>query len=168
MVDFAVNRGDDLIAGSLTSLQTRTKHAGPSDFARLLPTLAELPGARPRRTVYDWVRLQARHQFRLDLEPSEDENMSAGMFRSKIDENMKRATEPWYNDGLSQGLERQRALIRRLVAIKFGDSAAANLAALVGETADWETLGHLGEIVVEAGDEPQLLAKARETVAKSA
>ena len=168
VVDFAAHRGDDLIMGSLTSLQIGIEHAGPSDFARLLPALAELPGARLRRTVYDWVRLRARHHFRLDLEPLEDEDMSVGAFRSRIDENMKRATEAWYNDGLNQGLERQRALLRRQIAAKFGDSAAAGLAALIAQTADWETLGNLGELVVQAGDEPQLLARAQAVVAESA
>ena len=172
VVDFAAHRGDDLIAGSLTSLQIGIEHAGPSDFARLLPALAELPGTRLRQTVYKWIRLWAHHHFRLDLEPLEDEDMSVGVFRSRIDENMKRATEAWYNDGLNQGLaqglEEQRALIGRLVAVKFGDDASARLAALISETADLETLGHLGEAVVRAGDEPQLLAQAQAVVAKSA
>lgn len=165
MVDFTAHRGDDLIVGSLTLLQIGIEHAGPSDFARLLPALAELPGTRLRRTAYEWIRLWARHHFRLDLEPLEDEDMSVGVFRSRIDENMKRATEAWYNDGLVEG---QRTLLKRQIAAKFGDGAAASLTALIAEVADWETLGSLGEVVVQAGDEPQLLARAQAVVAESA
>ena len=168
VVDFASHRADDLIEGSLTSLQIGIEHAGPSDFARLLPAIAELPGARLRRTVYDWVRLRAQHYFRMQLDPLEDEDMSVGAFRSRIDENMKRATEAWFNDGLNLGLERQRDLLRRLIAAKFGDGAVASLAALVAETSDWETLGRLGEVVVQAGDESQLLAQAQAVVAMPA
>ena len=94
--------------------------------------------------------------------------MSVGVFRSRIDENMKRATEAWYNDGLNQGLvEGQRTLLRRQIAAKFGGGAAASLTALIAGTADWETLGHLGEVVVQAGDEPQLLAQAQAVVTNS-
>ena len=91
--------------------------------------------------------------------------MSVGVFRSRIDENMKRATEAWYNDGLVEG---QRTLLKRQIAAKFGDGAAASLTALIAEVADWETLGSLGEVVVQAGDEPQLLAQAQAVVAESA
>ena len=168
VVDFAARRGEDLIPGSLTSLQIGIENAGPSDFERLLPALADLPGAGLRKTAYDWIRRRARHNFGIELGLLEDEDMSVGVFRSRIDENMKRATEAWYNDGLNQGLERQRDLLRRLIATKFGDGAVAGLAALIAETTDWETLGNLGEVVVQAGDEPQLLAQAQAVVTESA
>ncbi len=59
-------------------------------------------------------------------------------------------------------------MLRRQIAAKFGDGAAASLTALIAEVADWETLGSLGEVVVQAGDEPQLLARAQAVVAESA
>lgn len=135
VVDFAAHRGDDLIAGSLTTLQ------------------------------------------------QEDEDMSVGVFRSRIDENMKRATEAWFADGLKAGLERgleqgleqglergleqQRSLLGRQAAAKFGAETAVRLTPLLAQAGDWATLAELGEVLLAAGDEPQLLAQTKAAIASS-
>ena len=137
LVDFASHREDDLIQGNLTSLQIGFENAGPSDFARLVPALADLPSASLRRTAYDWVRLWARHYFGMELDALEDTDMGVSVFRSRLDENMKRATEAWFADGLKagiergveqgleQGLEQQRSLLGRQAAAMFGTETAA-------------------------------------------
>ena len=131
VADFAAHRGDDLIAGSLISLQ------------------------------------------------QEDEDMSVGVFRSRIDENMKRATEAWFADGLKAGLERgleqglergleqQRSLLGRQAAAKFGAETAVRLTPLLAQAGDWATLAELGEVLLAAGDEPQLLAQTKAAIASS-
>ena len=94
--------------------------------------LADLPGAGLRKTAYDWIRRRARHNFGIELGLLEDEDMSVGVFRSRIDENMKRATEAWYNDGLNDGLNQGRTEGHRLLAqqarTRFGRAAEARLA----------------------------------------
>ena len=175
VVDFATHREDDLIPGNLTSLQIRFENAGPSDFARLMPALADLPSAGLRRTAYDWVRLRARHYFGMELEALEDKSMGVSVFRSRLDENMKRATEAWFADGLKagveqgleRGLEQQRALLGRMAAAKFGAEAAARLAPLLAKAADWATLAELGEVLLVAADESQLLARTNAVVTPS-
>ncbi len=180
VVDFAAHRGDDLIVGSLTSLQIGIEYAGPTDFARLLPALAELPGTRLRRTVYEWIRRRAHHHFGMELAPlQEDEDMSVGVFRSRIDENMKRATEAWFADGLKagleqgleqgleRGLEQQRSLLGRQAAAKFGAETAVRLTPLLAQAGDWATLAELGEVLLAADDEPQLLAQTKAAIASS-
>ena len=183
VVDFAAHREDDLIHGNLTSLQIGFENAGPSDFARLVPALADLPGAALRRTAYDWVRLRARHYFGMELEALEDTDMAVSAFRSRLDENMKRATEAWFADGLKagveqglergleqgleRGLEQQRGLLGRQAAAKFGAETAARLAPLLAEAADWATLAEMGEVVLAAGDGAELLARTRALLAAS-
>ena len=53
VVDFPRHRQDDLVPGNVVSLQMGFEHAGPSDYARLLPAVAELKDAGLRRTVYE-------------------------------------------------------------------------------------------------------------------
>ena len=183
VVDFASHRDDDLIQGNLTSLQIGFENAGPSDFARLVPALADLSSASLRRTAYDWVRLRARHYFGMELEALEDADMGVSVFRSRLDENMKRATEAWFADGLKagvekglergveqgleQGLEQQRSLLSRQAVARFGMETAARLTPLLAEVADWTTLAELGEALLAVGDESQLLVRAKAIVAAS-
>ncbi|MCY4214245.1 MAG: hypothetical protein OXF68_11545 [Gammaproteobacteria bacterium] len=179
MVDFASHRDDDLIQGNLTSLQIGFENAGPSDFARLVPALADLSSASLRRTAYDWVRLRARHYFGMELEALEDADMGVSVFRSRLDENMKRATEAWFADGLKagvekglergveQGLEQQRSLLSRQAVARFGMETAARLTPLLAEVVDWTTLAELGEALLAVGDESQLLVRAKAIVAAS-
>lgn len=105
--------------------------------------------------------------------------MSVGVFRSRIDENMKRATEAWFADGLKAGLERgleqglergleqQRSLLGRQAAAKFGAETAVRLTPLLAQAGDWATLAELGEVLLAAGDEPQLLAQTKAAIASS-
>ena len=53
VVDFPTYRDEDLVPGNVVSLQMGFEHAGPSDYARLLPAVAELADAGLRRTVYE-------------------------------------------------------------------------------------------------------------------
>ena len=57
---FPVHRQEDLVPGNVVSLQIGFEYAGPSDYARLLPAVAELADAGLRRTVYEWVVRRAR------------------------------------------------------------------------------------------------------------
>ncbi|MCY3795998.1 MAG: hypothetical protein OXG51_16705 [Gammaproteobacteria bacterium] len=171
VVDFPAYRKDDLVAGNLTSLQIGFEHARPRDFARLLPALADLPGAGLRRIAYNWVRLRAKHYFGIELEPIEETDMGTTAFRSRLDENMKRATEAWFADGLKQGraegieqgrrsgIEQQRSSLGRQVAVKFGPEAAKRFGRLLVEVNEADKLADLAVALLETDSEADLTAE---------
>ena len=167
VVDFPSHREDDLVAGNLTSLQIGFEQAGPRDFDRLLPALAELPSAGLRRTAYNWVRLRAKHYFGFELEPMEETDMKTTVFRSRLDENMKRATEAWFADGLRQGraegvemgIEQQRSSLGRQVAAKFGPDSARRFAPLLAGVAEADKLANLAVALLKADSEAELVAE---------
>ncbi len=170
---------DDLIKGNLTSLQIGFEYAGAGDFAGLLPALADLPSARLRHAAYNWVRLRAEHYFGISIEPMEEKDMGVPAFRSRLDENMKRATEVWFADGRSEGLElgraegieqgrnmgiemgieRQRSSLEHQMAVKFGPDAAQRLAPLLAEVAEWDALSDLSIALIKADAEADMVAE---------
>ena len=100
-------------------------------------------------------------------------------FRSMLDENMRRATEAWFADGLSVGLELGRAevieqgrdkdieagigqlrisLVRQ-VAVKFGPDVARRFAPLVVEVKEAETLVSFSVALITADTESKLVAE---------
>lgn len=178
-VDFPSLRMDDLIKGNLTSLQIGFEYAGAEDFAGLLPALADLPSARLRHAAYNWVRLRAEHYFGISIEPMEEKDMGVPAFRSRLDENMKRATEVWFADGRSEGLElgraegieqgrnmgiemgieRQRSSLEHQMAVKFGPDAAQRLAPLLAEVAEWDALSDLSIALIKADAEADMVAE---------
>jgi len=174
VVDFPAYRKDDLVAGNLTSLQIGFEHARPRDFARLLPALADLPGAGLRRTAYNWVRLRAKHYFGIELEPIEETDMGTTAFRSRLDENMKRATEAWFADGLKQGraegieqgrrsgIEQQRSSLGRQVAVKFGPEAAQRFGRLLVEVHEADKLADLAVALLTTDSEAELEAELKQ------
>ena len=115
VVDFPRYRQDDLVPGNVVSLQIGFEHAGPSDYARLLPAVAELSDAGLRRTVYEWVVRRARR----DGVELEEVNVEGTYFRSRIGDNFRRATRAWFEEGraegrvegIEEGLEQQRVLL---------------------------------------------------------
>ena len=64
--------------------------------------------------------------------------------------------------GLEQGLERERALLSRQAARKFGAGTGARLAALLAGLADPGRLAEIGDLVVDCADGAELLARAQE------
>lgn len=141
----------------------------------MLPALADLPSAGLRRTTYNWVRLRAKHYFGMELEPMEETDMGTTVFRSRLDENMKRATEAWFADGLEQGraegieqgqkagieigIEQQRSSLRRQVAAKFGPEAAQRFAPLLVGVTEADRLADLAVALLATDTEAELAAE---------
>jgi len=172
VVDFPLHRREARVPRNVVSLQIGFKYAEPSDYARLLPAVAELEDAGLRRTVYEWVvRRARRHGMAL-----EGLDVEGTYFRSRIGENMKRATQAWFAEGveeglrqgleqgLDQGLEQQRALLMRLVTRKFGASASERVGPLLGRITDVAQLAEVGEALLVFATEPELMARVKALV----
>ena len=93
--------------------------------------------------------------------------MGTTVFRSRLDENMKRATEAWFADGLKQGraegvemgIEQQRSSLRRQVSAKFGPQAAQRLAPLLVEVTEAEGLADLAVALLTIDTEAELVTE---------
>ena len=173
VVDFPLHRQEDLVPGNVVSLQIGLEHAGPGDYARLLPAVAELKDAGLRRTVNERVVRRARSQGMA----SEDLDVEGTYFRSRIGENMRRATEAWFAEGVAQGrtegveeglqrgLEQQRALLMRLVATKFGTGASTRVGPVLARIADPGLLAEVADGLLASATETEFVSRTEAVVA---
>ena len=154
--------------GNVVSLQMGFEHAGPSDYARLLPAVAELKDPGLRRTVYEWAVRRARR----DGLVLEEVDMEGTYFRSRIGENMRRATRAWFEEGRAEGVEagldQQRVLLGRLVATKFGAKASARIEPLLAQIANPELLAEVGEGLLVCATETELVARVEAVIESKA
>ena len=172
VVDFPRYRQEDLVPGNVVSLQIGFEHAGPSDYARLLPAVAELKGAGLRRTVYEWAVRRARR----DGLVLEEVDMEGTYFRSRIGENMRRATRAWFAEGVEEGLrrgreqgvEQQRALLVRQITTKFGAVAAQRVGPLLDRVAAPALLAEVGDALLVCATETELVARVEAVIASMA
>ena len=168
VVDFPRHRQDDLVPSNVVSLQMGFEHAGPSDYARLLPAVAELADAGLRRTVWEWVVRRARRDG-VDLE---EVNVEGTYFRSRIGDNFRRATRAWFEEGRAEGveagLEQQRVLLGRQAATKFGAKASARVGPLLAQIADPELLAEIGEGLLVCATEAELVARVEAVIESKA
>ena len=185
VVDFPVHRQEDLVPGNVVSLQIGFEYAGPSDYARLLPAVAELADAGLRRTVYEWVVRRARRDG-VDLE---EVNVEGTYFRSRIGDNFRRATEAWFAEGraegveeglrrgreqgveqgrtqgIERGIEQQRALLVRQITTKFGAGAAQRVGPLLDRVADPALLAEVGDALLVSATETELVERVEAVIA---
>ena len=152
VVDFPRYRQEDLVPGNVVSLQIGFEHAGPSDYARLLPAVGELKDASLRRTVWEWVVRRARR----DGVALEEVDVEGTYFRSRIGENFKRATQAWFAEGRAEG---QAELMRRQAARKFDAATAARLGERLAGITDPERLAEVGEWLLECEHGDELLGR---------
>ena len=59
--------------------------------------------------------------------------------------------------GRREGVVEERALLRRLAAVRFGEAIARRVADLLENTDDWDQLAAVAELIVRARRGPQLL-----------
>ena len=172
VVDFPLHRQEDLVPGNVVSLRIGFEYAGPSDYERLVPAVGELGDAGLRRTVWEWVALRARREG-MTLEAADVEGT---YFRSRIGENMRRATRAWFAEGveeglrrgIEQGLEQQRALLIRQIDTKFGAGASARVEPLLARVVDAALLVEIGDILLVSGTETELVARVETLVTHEA
>ena len=158
--------------GNVVSLQIGFEYAGPSDYERLLPAVGELADTGLRRTVWEWV---VRRALR-DGVALEELDVEGTYFRSRIGENMRRATQAWFaegraegvEEGLRRGLEQQRALLMRQITTKFGAGASERIGPLLARVADAALLVEVGDVLLVAGTETELVAEVEAVVTSGA
>ena len=105
--------------------------------------------------------------------------MSPGKAGQELGETLEEATmtleervaqwpEQWRREGVAeghrQGVARQRALLRRFAAGRFGDAAGERVEALLGDAEDWDQLSAAAELIATAGGEAELIAGVSEVV----
>ena len=172
VVDFPAYRQEDLVPGNVVSLQIGFEYARPSDYERLLPAVAELRDAGLRRTVWEWVMWRARR----DGVALEELDVEGTYFRSRIGDNMRRATQAWFAEGveeglrrgIEQGLEQQRALLMRQITRKFGAGVSERVEPLLARVADASLLVEVGDVLLVADTETDLVAGVEAVVTPEA
>ena len=65
----------------------------------------------------------------------------------------------WGAEILEQGIERQKALLRRLAERRFGPAAAERLATVLAEVTDADRLAETGEWIVDCATTAEFLAR---------
>ena len=130
----------------------------PRDVARVAEMLAAwLPDLQVRRAFADWMR-----QIVERLVPS---GVELPPIRKLEDVSMtlvERAAEwskEWLKEGLEQGLERERALLCRMTASRFGAATAERLAELLAPITDAERLADIGDWLVQCDTGADFLAR---------
>ena len=169
VVDFPRHRQEDLTPGNVVSLQIAFEHAGYEDYPRLSQAMAEIEDTGLRRTVYEWVAQRARRHGL----PLEDLDVEGTYFRSRIGENMRRATQAWFAQGRAEGrtegqAEGQAELMRRQAARKFDAATAQRLAERLAGITDPERLAEVGEWLLECEHGDELLGRVERLCATSA
>ena len=106
--------------------------------------------------------------------------MEGTYFRSRIEENMRRATQVWFAEGraegiaegraeaIREGLKQQRTLLVRQVATKFGARAAARIGPPLVRIVDPALLAEIGEWLIECDHGEELLKRVAGLRATSA
>ena len=157
---------------TLAKLPVGFEYGGPSDYERLLPAVGELRDAGLRRTVWRWVVRRARH----DGVALEELDVEGTYFRSRIGENMRRATQAWFaegraegvEEGLRRGLEQQRALLMRQITTKFGADASKRVESLLARVVDAALLVEVGGVLLVAGTETELVERVEAVLGSEA
>ena len=175
VLDFATRRGEAPLPDSPVSLQIAFEHArGAAEFEPPLRALLALDDRELARKMYAWVvRLFRRRRIRAPRWKELEELMAATgpYFRSRLDRTLEELQEQGMRRGVEQGmrrgvergialgLARERALLRRQAARRFGAAVAERLAERLEGVSDAERLAEIGEAVVDCATPGELLQR---------
>ena len=139
--------------------------ARPDFVAPLWETARNLGDEQLRDTVARWLK-RLNESYNLDL-PGMEELLTmqdVTVLTSRLDETI----EGWHRDavakGRAEGIARERALLRRQAAQRFGGETAERVGALLEGVADWDLLGSVGEWIVDARSGDQLADRVADLV----
>ena len=79
--------------------------------------------------------------------------------RMTLEERLAEWPKQWLREGIEQGLEHERALLRRQVAARFGAQTAERLSGVLARIADPEALAEVGEWLVRCETGSEFLAR---------
>ena len=85
---------------------------------------------------------------------------------SRLDETIEEWHREAVAEGLSEGLARQRGLIRLQTETRFGREAAQRVGALIEDVDDWDVLQSVGNALLSAGSAAALVDRTETLVGR--
>ena len=167
---------DDLPTGNLMRAVTGLEQSGtPEDVLQVAAALVRRlrsPAHRDLRNAFAaWV-----DQLAGRMEPGQAEWIPGGTLEEAtmtLAERVAQWPEQWRREGVAEGREegrregvaegrregvaQERALLRRLTAVRFGDAVAGRVEDLLRTTDDWDQLAAAAELIVRAETGPGLV-----------
>ena len=137
----------------------------PGDLVRVVEKLVEWlrdsQDGELKRAFTDWVWRLARHFEPGDAEPAPVRTLEGA--RMTLEERVAEWPKQWLQEGREQGIregiEHERALLRRLAASRFGTETAERLSGVLAGIADPEALAEVGEWLVRCETGSEFLAR---------
>lgn len=170
---------DDLPVGNLIRALVGLEQSTPSERAlevvTALRTLLRVPGdTELTRAFVAWLQQHASRVGPFGKGTDLGETLEDAM--TTLGERW--ATEfpkHWRQEGLREGLaqgrkesvERERDLLRRMVALRFGGDVGEQAGALLAEADDWDRLSAFGELIARTNSGEELLRRMRPIVRPS-
>ena len=145
-------------------VETRVKTGIEAGIAREEARLARELESAVAREVESAVARELESAVARELESAVARELESAAAReeARLARELESAVTRARAETLEQGLERERALLSRQAARKFGAGTGARLAALLAGVADTDRLAEIGDSVVDCADGEELLARARE------
>lgn len=155
---------DDLPHGNLMRAVVAFERARtPAELPRVAATTAEWlrspRDAELNRAFAAWLR-----QIIARTKPGQAEVEMGDTLEEAamtLVERMAQWPEQWRQEGVAQerreGAAEERALVRRIAAVRFGDAVGRQVDNMLTNTDEWDRLAAVAELVVRAGSGPELL-----------
>ena len=131
----------------------------PGDLARVAGLLEDWLGAEGRqelkRAFADWLWLLSRRLEQGGEEsPAPPPELTLEDVTMTLEERVITWREPWIRQGIEQGLDYERGLLRRQAEVRFGAGTAERLSGLLAREKNPQRLAEIGEAIVrcETGD----------------
>ena len=164
LLDERHGRVDDLPLGNLMRAvvafeQSRTT----GDLARAATAAATLLES-PSDTALNRAFASWLEQIVARLEPERAEVELGGTMEKTgltLVERVAQWPEQWRQEGVAEGrregVVKERALVRRLALVRFGEAVAGRVEEQLENTDDWDQLAAVAELIVRARHGPELL-----------
>ena len=155
----ARNLGDDdlsdTVARWLRRLNERYNLALPGMEELLAMQDVTVLTSRLDETIEEWQR-EAVARGRLEgLVEGRTEGLVEGRNEGLVEGRNEGLVEG-RDQGLAEAIVRERGMLRRMVARRFGPESAAEIGVLLEEVTDWEQLALVGEWILDAGEAAEL------------
>ena len=154
---------DDLPSDSLmTAVIGLEQSRSPVDLVRVVDALrGRLRDPRDgelRRAFTEWMqRLTRRLVPAMKEEPSPAQTTLEAL-RMTLEERVAQWPKQWFQEGLEQGIEHERALLCRMASSRFGSATAEPLSVLLARITDPDRLADVGDWLVHCGTGEEFLA----------